>query len=48
VAAVAVLAIARSTDQRLRALVMPTWPTTKGLAVRSASLLRLRRNGADS
>jgi len=33
------VAISRSTNQRIRPLVVPTWPVTKSLAARSLSLL---------
>lgn len=39
IAAVTVVAISHSTHQRIRPLVIPTWPVTKSLAVRSRSLL---------
>jgi O-antigen/teichoic acid export membrane protein len=37
------VAISRITDQRLYALIMPTWPVTHLLVVRSVSLMRARR-----
>ena len=39
VAAFTVVAISRSTHQTVRSLVIPTWPVTKSLVVRSVSLL---------
>jgi O-antigen/teichoic acid export membrane protein len=42
IAAVTVVAISRSTGQSIRFLVIPTWPVTKSLIVRSASLLPVR------
>jgi O-antigen/teichoic acid export membrane protein len=43
IAIFAVLAIRHSTHQRIRSLVIPTWPVTKLLVVRSVSLLPGRR-----
>jgi len=39
VAVFAAAAISRSTDQRVRSLVIPTWPVTKSLVARSFALL---------
>jgi O-antigen/teichoic acid export membrane protein len=44
IAVFAVVVIRRSTHQRIRSLVIPTWPVTKSLVVRSASLLPGRRH----
>jgi O-antigen/teichoic acid export membrane protein len=46
VAAVAVAAIRRSTGCGIRSLVIPTWPVTKSLAVRSAAILGLTPRAA--
>jgi O-antigen/teichoic acid export membrane protein len=43
IALFAVVAIRRSTDQRIRSLVIPTWPVTKSLAAQSLSILPGRR-----
>jgi O-antigen/teichoic acid export membrane protein len=43
IAVFAVVVIRRSTHQRIRSLVIPTWPVTKSIVVRSASLLPGRR-----
>jgi O-antigen/teichoic acid export membrane protein len=42
IAVFTVVAISHSTRQRIRSLVIPTWPVTKSLVVRSASLLPSR------
>jgi O-antigen/teichoic acid export membrane protein len=39
IAIFAVIIIGRTTHQRIRSLVIPTWPATKSLAVRSASIV---------
>jgi len=47
VAVVTVVAISHSTHQKVRSLVIPTWPVTKSLVARGASLLpgRHRQRG---
>jgi len=45
VAVVVVVAISRSTNQRVRSLVLPTWPVTKLLISRGISLLPGRQRG---
>src|SRR5664280_28081 len=47
VAVVTVVAISHSTNQKVRSLVIPTWPVTKSLVARGASLLpgRHRQRG---
>jgi len=55
IAVFTVIAISRSTHQRIRPLVIPTWPVTKSLVIRSISLIpvrhrsqgRHRQGGAD-
>ena len=49
VAIVTVVAISHSTGRRVRSLVIPTWPFTKSLVVRSVSLLpgRHRQRGVN-
>jgi O-antigen/teichoic acid export membrane protein len=39
-----VLAISRSTHQRIRPLIIPTWPVTKSLVARSISLIPVRQH----
>jgi O-antigen/teichoic acid export membrane protein len=43
IAIFAVVTIRRSTHQSIHSLVIPTWPVTKGLVVRSMTLLHARR-----
>lgn len=46
VAVTVAVVIARHTDERLRSLVVPTWPVAKGLVRKGVSLLRLPLHGA--